>query len=243
MRQRIIGRIDIKNEFVIKGINFEGLRKIGDPIKIAKKFYEYKLDEIFIYDAVASLYGRNSLFDLIKKITKEIFIPVCLSGGIRTLKDIEKALSSGADKVGLNSAIVKNPKLLKKASKVFGLSNIVSTIEAKKKTDTFWEIYINNGRDETGINLIDWIDKVQEFGCGEIILSSIDRDGTMKGFDWELIEFVDKNASMIVPFIFSGGCSNFKDILKLNKKYKNTSCAIASALHYNKINKNRLLSL
>ncbi len=241
MIQRIIGRIDIKNEFVIKGINFEGLRKIGDPIEIAQKFYEYKLDEIFIYDAVASLYGRNSLFELIKKITKEIFIPVCLSGGIRSLKDIERALLSGADKVGLNSAIVKNPKLLKKASKVFGLSNIVATIEAKKKTDTYWEIYINNGRDQTGISLIDWINKVQDYGCGEIILSSIDRDGTLKGFDLDLINFVSKRSKINVPLILSGGCSNYNDIINLKKKHKSVSCAIASALHYNKINKKDFL--
>lgn len=241
MIQRIIGRIDIKNEFVIKGINFEGLRKIGNPIEIAKKFYDYKLDEIFIYDAVASLYGRNSLFNIIKKITKEIFIPVCLSGGIRSLKDIEKALLSGADKVGLNSAIVKNPKLLKKASKVFGLSNIVATVEAKKKTENYWEIYINNGRDQTGISLIDWINKVQDYGCGEIILSSIDKDGTLKGFDLELLEFLNKRSKIYVPLIISGGCSSYSDIINLNKKYKNMSCAIASALHYDKIKKSDFL--
>ena len=122
-RYNVIGLDNINDYYDVnlKKDRINELRKIGDPIEIAQKFYEYKLDEIFIYDAVASLYGRNSLFELIKKITKEIFIPVCLSGGIRSLKDIERALLSGADKVGLNSAIVKNPKLLKKASKVFGL--------------------------------------------------------------------------------------------------------------------------
>ena len=145
---RVIARVDIKGEFVIKGVCFEGLRKLGDPKEFCNKYYIQGADEILITDVVASLYGRNNLFSLIKKITEKVFIPVCLSGGIRSLKDIQFSLDSGADKVAINTAIVKNINFLKSAVKNFGTSNIVASIEAKKVKEKIWEVYIYNGREK-----------------------------------------------------------------------------------------------
>ena len=158
---RIIARLDVKNNFVIKGINFEGLRKIGNPLKLAKKYYEEKIDEIMFIDAVASLYNRNNLFDIINESTKEIFCPITLGGGIRSLKDIEKALKSGADKVAINSHAIENPQFIKLAVENFGSSTILVNIEAKK-IENDWEIYKYYGRERTDIKLGSWIDTVQE---------------------------------------------------------------------------------
>jgi len=148
---RIIPRIEIKNNFVIKGINLEGLRKIGDPNILGKKYYLDGADELLFMDVVASLYGRNNIFEIIKKITKDIFIPITVGGGIRNIEDIQKALNSGADKVFINSAAVKNPNFIKEAVSVFGSSTIVVSIETRKNKKNFWEIFIHNGREETGI--------------------------------------------------------------------------------------------
>ncbi len=231
---RIISRLDIKNEFVIKGINLEGLRKIGDPVILSEKYYKDKADELILYDTVASLYGRNNLFHLIREITKKIFIPVCLCGGIRNLEDIKNALDSGADKVGINTAIVNNPFFLKEASENFGSSNIIASIEAKKINNNKWEVYTHNGRDKSGIMVNDWIKKIQEIGCGEILLTSIDADGTQLGFDMELLNYI-KQAKINVPIIISGGCGNFDHIKKIHKKLPDEAVAIASALHYKKL--------
>jgi len=227
---RTIARIDIKNDSVIKGINLEGLRKIGDPVNIAKEYYASGIDELLIIDSVASLYGRNNLFDLIKKITNEIFVPITLGGGIRSLKDIENALNSGADKVAINSKALENPSFLNEATSNFGESTIVVNIEAKKITDNSWEPYKFCGRERTNYNLNDWINIIQDKGCGEILLTSIDKEGTETGFDIDLI----KNVYEIIkkPLIVSGGCGSLDDIIEIRKKFKNVSVALASVLHY-----------
>lgn len=231
---RIFSRLDIKNEKVIKGINFEGLRKIGDPLTLAKNYYEQKIDEILLVDAVASLYRRNNLFEIIKKITKEIFCPITLGGGIRNLKDIENALSSGVDKIAINSYATEKPKFLREAIKNFGSSTIVSNIEAKK-IDKNWEVYKYYGREKTGYTIIDWIKTVQDYGCGEILLTSIDKEGTQNGLDYDLLNFVYHKISC--PLIFSGGFNGIQDLKKLKKfkKIKNLSISVASALHYKEI--------
>ncbi len=227
---RIIARIDIKNNFVIKGINLEGLRKVGDPYELIMKYYEQGINEIIIQDSVASLYGRNNLFDFIKSITKEIFIPITLGGGIRFLSDIEKALKSGADKVAINSKALEDPNFIKQASNEFGSSTIVSSIEAKKISDNLWEPYKFCGRERTGINLVDWIKTIQENDCGEILLTSIDHEGTKQGFDLEMInslyEIIEK------PIIISGGCGSLNHFKEVYKDYKDEAIAIASVLHY-----------
>ena len=227
---RIIARIDIKNNFVIKGINLEGLRKVGDPYELITKYYERGINEIIIQDSVASLYGRNNLFDFIKDITKEIFIPITLGGGIRSLSDIEKALSSGADKVSINTRALENPNFIKEASNEFGSSTIVSSIEAKKISNNFWEPYKFCGRERTNIDVVTWIKTIQKNGCGEILLTSIDHEGTKQGFDLEMINSL--YSIIEKPLIISGGCGSLNHVSDLYKDYKDEAIATASVLHY-----------
>ena len=229
---RIIPRIEIKNNFVIKGINFEGLRKIGDPNILGKKYYLDGADELLFMDVVASLYGRNNIFEIIKKITKNIFIPITIGGGIRSVEDIQQALNSGADKVAINSAAVKDPKFIKQAVSFFGSSTIVVSIETRKNRENIWEVYTHNGRDETGINLKDWLKKIQQFKCGEILVTSIDNEVTKKGFDIDLLSFLEKE-KIQTPLIFCGGCGSIEHIKKIKKILKKDAIAISSILHYN----------
>ncbi len=232
---RIIARLDIKNNYVIKGINLEGLRKVGDPKKLINKYYKNYIDELLIIDSVASLYGRNNLFDLIKEITEDIFIPITLGGGIRSLSDIELALNSGADKVAINSKALECPSFIDDAVNKFGSSTIVCNIEAKKieGPSTTWEPYKFCGRERTNINLSEWIKIIHQKNCGEILLTSIDKEGTETGFDIELIDHVYKTINK--PLIISGGCGSIDDIKDLKKKFSNMSVALASVLHYDKI--------
>lgn len=227
---RTIARVDIKNQNVIKGINLEGLRKIGNPEKIIKEYYLNGIDEILIIDSVASLYGRNNLFELINNITKEIFVPIVLGGGIRSLKDIESALNSGSDKVAINSKALENPNFLFEAVSSFGESTIIVNIEAKKIAENRWEPYKFCGRERTNINLIDWINIIQDKGCGEILLTSIDKEGTETGFDIDLINNVHEIIKK--PLIVSGGCGNLKHIQQVKTKFNDVSVAVASVLHY-----------
>lgn len=229
---RIIPRIEIKNNSVIKGINFEGLRKIGDPNILGKKYYLDGADELLFMDVVASLYGRNNIFEIIKKITKNIFIPITVGGGIRSVEDIQQALNSGADKVAINSAAVKDPKFIKQAVSFFGSSTIVVSIETRKNRKNIWEVYTHNGRDVTGINLKDWLKKIQQFKCGEILVTSIDNEGTKKGFDIDLLSFLEKE-KIQTPLIFCGGCGSIEHIKKIKKNLKKDAIAISSILHYN----------
>jgi cyclase len=229
---RLIPRLDIKNNFVIKGINLEGLRKVGEPLDLLEKYYKEGADEICLIDCVASLYGRNNLFSIIENATKNIFIPLTVGGGIRDLKDIELALNSGADKVAINSYATEKPNFISEASKNFGSSTIVSYIEAKKNYSS-WEVYKYFGREKTGLDIIYWIKKVQDLGCGEILLTSIDYEGLEKGLDYNLLDKIVKILN--VPLIFSGGFSGIQDIKKIKKNYKNVSLSMSSVLHYNKI--------
>lgn len=227
---RTIARIDIKNDNVIKGVNLEGLRKIGKPDKIIKQYYNDGIDELLIIDSVASLYGRNNLFDLIKNITNDIFVPITLGGGIRSLKDIEYALNSGADKVAINSKALEDPNFLYEAVNNFGMSTIVANIEAKKISANKWEPYKFCGREKSNIKLQDWLKIIQNKGCGEILLTSIDKDGTETGFDLELLDNVYDKIKK--PLIISGGCGNLNHVYEIKKKYKSISIAVAAVLHY-----------
>ena len=212
---RIISRIDIKNEFVIKGINLEGLRKIGDPLEIATNYYKDGIDEIMMMDAVASLYGRNNLFNIVERSVENIFVPITL-GGIRSLNDIDKALKSGADKVAINSYVTENPDFIKEAVKNFGSSTITIYVEAKSVGRGKWEAYKNSGRDKTGLEIIDWIKRIQDYNCGELLITSVDYEGLQEGFDLELLDKIHPYVN--VPLIFNGGCGKIEDILEIKKK-------------------------
>ena len=227
---RLIGRIDIKNEFVIKGIHLEGLRKLGNPNEFASRYFHEGIDEIVFHDAVASLYERNNIFDVIEKACEQIFIPIIISGGIRSLKDIELALKSGADKVAINTQAVKNPSFINEAAKSFGSQCIVGAIDCKKNNND-WEVLTEGGREYTGLNAYDWALKLQDFGIGELILTSVDMEGTKKGFDLEITNKI--SSSLKVPVIASGGAGTTQDIVNLAKNSEVTGIATASILHYN----------
>jgi cyclase len=230
IRKRLIARIDVKNEFVIKGIHLEGLRKVGDPIELAKKYYLDGIDEIIFMDAVASLYDRNNLFHIIEEACKEVFIPITIGGGIRSVKDIELALQSGADKISLNTQAVKTPEIITDASRIYGSQCIIGSIEAKRKGN-FWEVYVDNGREETGIDAIEWACKLEQLGVGELMVTSIDQEGTKKGFDIRLVEQIASKVS--IPVICSGGAGNPHHITEICNKTDISAIAVAGILHYN----------
>jgi len=227
---RLIGRIDIKNEFVIKGIHLEGLRKLGNPNDFAVKYFTEGIDEIVFHDSVASLYERNNIFNVIEKACEEIFIPIIVSGGIRSLDDIEIALKSGADKVAINTQAVKTPEFISKAARTFGSQCIVGAIDCKKNNKS-WKVLTENGRESTELNAYDWALQLQELGIGELMLTSVDMEGTKKGFDIEIIDQISR--ALKVPVIASGGAGNIKHIVNLAKKSQVSAIALACLLHYN----------
>ena len=227
---RLIARLDIKNNTVVKGIHLEGLRVVGKPNDLAHKYYRDRADELLYMDAVAALYERNSLNEIIKKAAKKIFIPMTVGGGIRKLEDISQILKSGADKVAINTAAVKNPLFLKDTVKKFGSQCVVLSIEAKKIGEKKWEAYVENGRERSHKDVVKWIKQALDLGVGEILLTSIDRDGTKTGFDIELIREVAPLCK--VPLIVSGGAGKVKDIISLSQAAKIDAIAVASALHY-----------
>ncbi|QEY15346.1 imidazole glycerol phosphate synthase subunit HisF [Cellvibrio sp. KY-GH-1] len=229
---RVISRIDIKNEFVIKGIHLEGLRKVGNPNEMALRYYQSGIDEILFMDAVASLYDRNNLFHIVEAACKEIFIPITMGGGIRTLDDIHQCLQSGADKVAINTAAVHNPEIIQKASQRFGNQCVVASIEAKR-VGSSWEAYIDNGREPTQLNAIDWAKKLESLGAGELLITSIDQEGTKRGFDNQLIAAVNRAVS--IPVIACGGMGKVSDIASLLNTTVPSAIACASIFHYDLI--------
>ena len=233
---RIIPRLDIKGPNLVKGIHLEGLRVLGKPEQFARYYYEAGADEIMYVDVVASLYNRNSLRDIVTKTAKDIFIPLTVAGGIRTLDDIRDILRSGADKVSLNTAAIKRPETIKEASRKFGSSTIVVTIEAIKQEDGRYLAYTDNGREYTGIEVLNWARKVEELGAGEIVITSVDREGTGLGFDIVLTEMVA--AAVSIPVIAHGGAGCIEDIKSVIDKGKADAVSIASMLHYECTNVN-----
>jgi imidazole glycerol-phosphate synthase subunit HisF len=235
---RLISRLDIKNLFLIKSINLEGLNKIGDPNEFAIDYYKKGIDEIILIDCVASLYGRNNLTNIIKKITKEIFVPVTVGGGIKTVTDVKEILKSGADKVAVNTAAVRRKNLIKEISEEIGKQSLIISIQAKKRQDK-WEVFTESGKQSTGIDLVDWVSEVIGLGAGEILLTSIDKEGTQSGFDLKLIKAVSKICN--IPLIISGGFGNLSHLDNLFIEEINIDgIAIAHALHYKKFEINEI---
>jgi imidazole glycerol-phosphate synthase subunit HisF len=230
IKKRLIARIDVKNEFVIKGIHLEGLRKIGDPNEIAKRYYDEGVDEIIFMDAVAAYYDRNNLSHIIEKATNDVFVPITVGGGIRSVDDIQTALNSGADKVAINTQAVRTPNFIEEASKIFGSQAIVASIDAKKISAEKWVVYTDNGREPSIIDVIDWVKELEQLGAGEIMLTSIDKEGTKSGFDDDLNSLVSNVAS--IPLIVSGGAGNKLHCAQAISKNGTDAIAIASILHY-----------
>lgn len=226
---RIIPKLDIKNGLLIKGINLEGLRILGDPFLFAKHYYDCGADEIIYLDNVATLYGTNNLSNFISKTSKNSFIPLTVGGGIRSIHDIKEMLKSGADKVCLNSQFIKNPKFIKKCIKIFGSSNTVAIVEAVKIKDKYF-ISHSNGRDLVKINPVKWSKFLENEGVGELIITCVNNEGLMEGFDIQLIK--DISNSLQIPVLAHGGAGNFKHIYDVIKKTNISGVILSSILHY-----------
>lgn len=235
---RIIPRLDIKGPNLVKGIHLEGLRVLGEPHAFAKYYYENGADELFFQDVVASLYGRNSMAEIIQQTANEIFIPLTVGGGIRTIGDINNVLRCGADKVAINTAAVGNKEFVRQASEKFGSSTIVVAIEAIKEADGRYLAYTDNGREYTGIDVLEWSEEVVELGAGELVITSVDREGTGEGLDWTLLEMISDRVG--VPVIAHGGVGKINHVTDLFSKTQVDACAIASALHYGLLHKNKI---
>lgn len=231
---RFISRLDIKDEYLIKSINFEGLKKIGLAKDYALDYYNKNIDELFYIDGVSTLFNKTFIKSFLRMTCEKIRIPVTVGGGIKTINQAKKILKSGADKIAINTAAVKNPDIIKKLSEFIGSQSVVSYIEAKKNNvNQTWEVYVNNGKENTGINIMNWIETVQKKGAGELLITSVDNEGTEKGFDYELYE---KIANIVkIPMIANGGCGKIYDVIKISENVKVDGVAISSALHYNKI--------
>ncbi len=235
---RIISKLDIKGPNLVKGIHLEGLRVLGKPEYFAKFYYESGADELLYMDVVASLYNRNSLHDIISKTAEKIFIPLTVGGGIRTTDDIKSVLRSGADKVSLNTAAIKNPTIIKEAAEIFGSSTITVTIEAARQPGGSYLAYTDNGREYTGIEVLSWAKKVEKLGAGEIVLTSIDKEGTGEGYDIELIKLVSRNVS--IPVVASGGAGSPDDVYQAIQEGGADAVVIASMLHYDFIQRHKV---
>ena len=234
---RIIARLDIKDDYVVKGRQLEGVRKVGNPNELAYKYYNEGIDEILYVDNVASLYNRNSLSDVLFETTKNIFIPVTVGGGIRSVNDVRELLSKGADKVAINTAAIGNENIIREVSDEFGSQCIVLSIQAKKNSNATWEALYDNGREHSGLDVIEWAKRGEELGAGEILLTSVDKDGMMAGMDFDLIDRVCSTVN--IPVIACGGVSKADDVIVADECGA-SAVAIGSILHYNKTDVIRL---
>ena len=226
---RILPRLDIKNDTVVKGIHLEGLRVVGKPAEMAYEYYKQGADELLYMDAVASLYERNSLTEIIKKAAKQIFIPLIVGGGVRKLEDISSILSSGADKVAINTAAIRNPQFIRDAVLKYGSQCIILSVEAKK-TPSGWKAYTETGREPSRYDVLEWLPQAIKLGVGEVLLTSIDTDGTKKGYDTDLIKAVAPICS--VPLIVSGGAGSPEDLLDVFQSARIEAAAVGTGLHY-----------
>ena len=231
--KRIIARIDVKGENLVKGINLEGLKTLGKPWDFSHYYYKKKIDEIVFFDTVASLYGRNNLFDIVEKASKNIFIPISVGGGVRTLDDIRKLLNAGADKVILNTKALQDPKFINLAANKFGSSTILVNIDFNLQSDKSYACFVENGRQVFDKDIFKWIKEIQKRGAGEIILTSINKDGTAEGYDQNFYKKI--KGTIKIPLILSGGFGNFEHVYEMIKNTDVDAISIASLFHYNKI--------
>jgi len=230
MNTRIIAKLDVKPPHVVKPVHFEGLRKMGDPSEMAKKYYDQGADELFYIDIVSSLYQREILFNEIEKVANKLFIPFAAGGGVKSIDDFSKMFHMGADKIVINTyAIQENPNIIDQAAKIFGSQAVVVNIEAKKWKD-YWECYTDCGRIQSQKSVSDWVSEVEQRGAGEILLQSVDMDGRRRGFD---IELASKIVDLVnIPVVVSSGAGSLEDIKTLIEVASPSGVVIASLLHY-----------
>jgi len=231
---RLIARLDIKGPKLIKGINLEGVRVVGDPHAYAKSYFHQGVDEILYMDSVATLYGRNSLAQLVRETTDDVFVPMTVGGGLRSLADVDEMMRAGADKVAINTAAVRRPELLREVSRRYGSQAMVLSVEAKRRRDgKGWEAYVDLGRVKTDIDVIDWVQRAVDLGVGEVLVTSVDHEGMRAGFDVDLVRAITDVVE--VPVIASGGMGKLEHASEVIDLGHADAVAMAHVLHYKQI--------
>ncbi len=230
LSKRIIPCLDVKDGRVVKGVNFVNLRDAGDPVEIAKKYSDEGADEICFLDITASNEERKTMIDVVERTAAQVFVPLTVGGGVRTLNDVRQILLAGADKVSINTAAVKNPDFVKEAADKFGSQCIVVAIDARSVGDSKWEVFTHGGRNPTGIDAVEWAQKMEDYGAGEILLTSMDKDGTKSGYDLPLTKTISRN--LRIPIIASGGAGNLEHLSDGVKLGEADAVLVASIFHY-----------
>ncbi len=233
LAKRIIPCLDVRDGKVVKGINFVGIKEVGDPVECAAEYDRQGADEIVFLDITASNEGRGTMLDVVRRTAQKVFVPLTVGGGIRTIEDFRDTLRAGADKVSVNSAAVKNPQLIKEAADIFGCQCVVVAIDAKKCEDGHYTVVINGGRIDMGIDAVEWAKKAEELGAGEILLTSMDTDGVKGGFDLDMLNAV---CSVVkIPVIASGGCGKLEHFTEVFEKTNASAALAASLFHYKEL--------
>jgi len=230
---RIVARLDIKGDRLIKGVHLDGVRPVGEPKECAQLYYRQGCDELLLMDVVASLYGRNHLANIISRVAENVFVPITVGGGLRAVEDVDDLLRAGADKVAINTAVVANPSLITEVATIFGSQCMVLQIDAKRKGPDSWEAWVDGGREPTGLDVVEWAKKGVDLGAGEIVLTSIDREGTRKGYELDLCKSVSSAVS--VPVIVSGGVGSIEHLIEAISSDCAEAYAIADFLHVQNI--------
>ncbi len=233
LAKRIIPCLDVRNGKVVKGVNFEGIKDVGNPVELAVEYNKQGADEIVFYDITASYEGRGVMLDVVKRTAERVFVPLCVGGGISSVGDFRDTLRAGADKVSVNSQAVKNPKLISDAAEIFGSQCVVVGIDAKRDGNGGYTVYINGGRVDMKLDLGDWVKEIEERGAGEICLNSIDTDGVRGGFDTEMLNFVCKRVN--IPVIASGGCGAINHFSEVFKQTGASAALAASLFHFGEL--------
>lgn len=230
LAKRIIPCLDVHKGRVVKGTNFVNLRDAGDPVELAALYDREGADELVFLDITASSEGRETMIDVVRRTAEQVFIPFTIGGGLRTIEDIRQVLRAGADKVSLNTSAVQNPSIIKEGAHAFGSQCIVVAVDARQKQEGGWEVYIHGGRTATGKDVVEWVQEVEQRGAGEILLTSMDRDGTKNGYDLELTRAVSRAVS--IPVIASGGVGNLEHIAEGLTTGEADAALAASIFHY-----------
>ena len=233
LAKRIIPCLDVRDGKVVKGINFVGIKEVGDPVELAKQYSDSGADEIVFLDITASHEGRATMLDVVRRTAEVVFVPLTVGGGIRTIDDVRDTLRAGSDKVGINSAAVRNPELINEAAKLFGRQCIVAAVDAKRVDDGSWHVVINGGRIDTGKDLLEWVQELEERGAGEILLTSMEADGTKAGYDLEMTKAVCDLVN--IPVIASGGAGSVDDFADVFAATGCDAALAASLFHYGEL--------
>ena len=233
LAKRVIPCLDVRNGKVVKGVNFEGIKEVGDPVAYAEQYNRQGADELVFYDITASAEGRGLMLDIVREVAKRVFVPLCVGGGIATIDDFRDTLRAGADKVSINSQALNNPDLINQASEIFGSQCVVVGIDAKREVNGGYTVYKNGGRVDMKIELGKWVEEIQQRGAGEICLNSMDADGTRAGFDKEMLGYVCSKVT--IPVIASGGAGKLSDFAEVLEDTGASAALAASLFHFGEL--------